>query len=291
MIFTMPIIGVLYGIAAALFVLGIGAVPKRSVLNKDLQEEWLFTNGFQKLYHSVFGETDPIAICKTFGLEYDKYMFDCAIIGKVPNMEKEAMMRVVGVFSFILSIFVSVLLMNPIPIILGILLYFLMAASIPRQAHAQAENKKKRVSTELSRFVDLFLSALEINFPVEIAIIQTADALPCILSDELKTAMAETQVGAMNWQQALENIARKYEIDLLSDFVLDIITSYNKGVSVTEAVARKAYDIRQSALLSAKEQTAKMTNTILAPLMIFKIVPLLVIFMIPILIEIMSFFG
>lgn len=288
---TLPIISALYGVAALLFTIGIGAIPKRSILGRDNAEEWIFTNGFQKVYSAVFGETDPVRISKAFGLEYDKYMVDCSVIGKVPNMEKEAMMRVVGVFGFIFGIFMSVIIMSPYPIVLGCILYFGLAAAIPRGTHQKALSKKRQLGNELSRFVDLFLSALEINFPVEIAIMQTAEALPCALSTELLEAMAETQVGAKNWQQSLESLARKYEIDQLSDFVLDVITAYNKGVSVTEAVARKSYEIKQSSLLRAKEQTSKMTNTILVPLVLFKILPLIIVLMLPIVMEIMQFFG
>lgn len=287
---TLPTISALYGIAALLFTIGFGAIPKRSILGKN-NEEWLYSNGFQKLYTSILGETDPVRISKAFGLEYDKYMVDCSVIGKTPNMEKETMMRVVGVFGFIFGILLSLILMSSYPIVIGCILYLLLASSIPRSTHSKAQSRKRQIANELSRFVDLFLSALEINFPVEIAITQTAEALPCLLSTELLEAMAETQVGAKNWQQALEALARKYEIDQLSDFVLDVITAYNKGVSVTEAVARKSYEIKQSSLLSAKEQTARMTNTILVPLVFFKILPLIVVLMLPIIMEIMEFFG
>lgn len=291
MTLTLPVISVLYGLSAFLLIVGYGAAPRYSALTKREAEDWIFADGMTKLYELIFRDTDPVRVSKIFGLEYDKYMMDCAVIGRTPNMPRETMARVIGVFSFIFGILLSLLMMSPIPLVAGSLLYILLAARVPRSVHSKAEAKKQKINMELSRFVDLFLSALEIDFPVDIAIMQTADALPCILSDELKAAMAETQVGAKTWQQALEEIARKYEIDLLSDFVLDIITAYNKGVSVTDAVARKAYEIKQSSLLAAKEKTAQMTNLILAPLVIFKIIPLIVIMMLPIIIEILDFFG
>ena len=291
MTLTLPIISVLYGFSAFLFMIAYGAAPRYSALNKREAEDWLFADGLTKLYDLIFKDTDPVRVSKAFGLEYDKYMVDCMVIDRTPNLKKEAMQRVIGVFSFIFGIFISLLLMSPIPLVVGSCLYILLASMVPRSVHSKAQEKKQKINMELSRFVDLFLSALEIDFPVDIAIMETANALPCILSDELKTAMAETQVGAKNWQQALEAIARKYEIDLLSDFVLDVITAFNKGVSVTEAVSRQAYEIKQSSLLAAKEKTAKMANTILGPLVIFKILPLLIILMLPIIIEIMQFLG
>lgn len=284
---TLPVISGLYGGAAALLVLLFGSMPKKSLLNDG--QEWLFHNFFERLFVSIFNETDPAKIAMAFGLEYDKYMLDCSIIGKEPNMTREAMMRVVGVFLFVLGIPISVILMNPIPIFLGIIAYYTLAAGIPRSVHSKAEQKKGQLVQEMPRFVDLLLSALEIGLPIENAIQETMEAVPCVLSQELKSSFAEAQIGAKNWQQALETIAQKYELDILSDFVLDIITSYNKGVSVKDAVARESFEVRQTALLTAKEKTAKMTSVILAPLVVFKMLPLVIIMMAPIVMEIFKF--
>lgn len=284
---TMPVISGLYGGAMALLVLLFRSMPKKSLLNDG--QEWLFHNFFERLFVSIFDETDPAKIATAFGLEYDKYMLDCSIIGKKPNITREAMMRVVGVFLFVLGIPIAVILMNPIPVFLGIGAYYILAAGIPRSVHSKAEQKKGQLVQEMPRFVDLLLSALEIGLPIETAIQETMDAVPCVLSQELKASFAEAQIGAKNWQQALEAIAQKYELDILSDFVLDIITSYNKGVSVKDAVARESFEVRQTTLLTAKEKTAKMTSIILAPLVVFKMLPLVVIMMAPIVMEIFKF--
>ena len=200
------------------------------------------------------------------------------------------MLRILGVFALVFGVILSIPVGSPIPMLFSSVVYLLFASYIPRKVHSDAMGKKADLSSELSRFVDLLLSALEINLPVEIAIAQTAESVPGILSSELRKSFAETQVGAMNWQQALEKIAHKYEIDQLSDFVSDIITAYNKGISVTDAVARKSYEIKQSVLLIAKERTAKMSNNILVPVTIFKIIPLMAVMMIPIVSQILNMF-
>ena len=275
---------VLYGIAISAAVIVIGSMPKKSRLVSE-NNEWLIDNFWRKLYNAVFGNTDPVKIIKAFGLEYDKYMFYCSLLGKTPDFETEAMMRVIGTFSFFFGLIFAVILYSPFPMVLGIAVYLLLCSYPVRKTHSQAEQRKLRMANEMPRFVDLLLAALEINLPIEIAIKKTADAVPCVLSDELKTTFAETEIGAKNWQQALESIAQKYEVDQLSDFVLNIITAFNKGVSVTDAVAREAFAVRQSLLLSAKERTAKMTSIILVPLVVFKILPLMVILMYPLMLQ------
>lgn len=287
---SLKVIAGLYGFFIALVVLIFLTKPQNSRLNQK-RNEWLFENFFEKLYDAIFGDADPLHICKQCGLKYDEYMFDCNIVGKIPNLKKEAMMRVVGLFSFVLSLPISVVLYSPAPLLVGCAIYFLLCSYPVRSTHSAAERKKTRLISEMPRFVDLLLSALEINLPIEIAITQTADSVPCVLSEELKTTFAETKIGAKNWQQALESIAQKYEIDQLSDFVLNIITAFNKGVSVTDAVSRELYSMRQTALLTAKERTAKMTSSILFPLLVFKIIPLIILLMTPIMIEAMSFYG
>lgn len=280
---------ILYGITIGLLVLAFGSMPKKTRLGGD--DESLLDHFFQRLYDAIFGNTDPLSVSKTFGLEYDKYMIDCTVIGKKPDFKKEAMMRVIGAFAFFFSIPLSVILYSPFPLALGCLLYILLCSYPVHATHSAAVRKKLLLTSEMPRFVDLLLSALQINLPIEIAIIQTAESVPCVLSEELRATFAETKIGAKNWQQALESIAQKYEIDQLSDFVLNIITAFNKGVSITDAVARESYNVRQSALLSAKERTAKMTTAVLFPMVIFKIIPLIVVLMLPIMMQAMSFYG
>lgn len=284
------VICVLYGFTLAIVVLLLGSAPKKSRLVAE-NNEWLFDHFWEKLYNAIFADVDPVRIIKAFGLEYDKYMLDCSLLGKTPDFQTEAMMRVIGTFGFFFGLIFAVILYSPFPMVLGIALYLLLCSYPVRKTHSEAVQRKIRMANEMPRFVDLLLAALEINLPIEIAIQKTSEVVPCILSDELKTTFAETQIGAKNWQQALESIAQKYEVDQLSDFVLNIITAYNKGVSVADAVAREAYAVRQSLLLTAKERTAKMANTILLPLLFFKIIPLIIILLYPIMTQANSFFS
>lgn len=290
---TIFLISALYGFTAMLLILLLFSFPKQSRLEKDStpdKADWLYSNFLSKLYDALLGTRPPESILKALGLKYDSYMVDCEILGRTPNLKREAMLRILGIFALVFGVILSVPFSSPIPMLLSAVVYLLCASYIPRKVHSDALAKKAAVSAELSRFVDLLLSALEINLPVEIAIAETADSVPGILSAELRRTFAEAHVGAMNWQQALEKIAHKYEIDQLSDFVSDIITAYNKGISVTEAVARKSYEIKQSVLLQAKERTAKMSNSILVPVTIFKIIPLMAVMMIPIISQIFNMF-
>lgn len=267
--------------------------PKNKITDKSEDnnpQELLYDHFFERLYDAIFGDKDPVNVAKKYGLEYDIYMLNCRIANYTPNMKKEAMQRVLGTILLLVCVVLSFVLFNPIPFIIGIAFYYLWITSVKSKVAKMAEHRKAQIMIELPRFVDLLHSALEVGLPVDLAIQTTAESVPGIFSEDLRVSLTEMQLGASNWQGALESIAHKYDINILSDFVLDIITAYNKGISITDAVAREAIEIRQNAILVAKERTAKMTTTILVPLAIFKILPLLAIMMIPIIVNILRTF-
>lgn len=103
-----------------------------------------------------------------------------------------------------------------------------------------------------------------------------------ILADEFKRAMADVQIGVSDWQTALSKLASQYEIDSLSDFVLDITNAYKNGSSIEDSLLRQSHDIKASNLLLAKEKASKLSNIILVPVMVFKIFPLILLMCIPV---------
>lgn len=285
--------GLSAGLSVFFLVLASFSKQKKSQLSRGEEENgiWLYSNLLETLYDLLFGKAEPLNVSRSLGLEADKYMRNCNIVGKTPNLKKECMMRLIGTVAFVLGLILSLVFFNLIPFGAGTLCFLLMVTRVTHQVQSAADEKKDALIRALPRFIDLFLSALEVHLPPDVAIIATANAVPCVASDELKQTFAEMKIGAKSWQQALEDIAHKYEVDAFSDFVLDIITAEKKGVSITESVRRQSYEIRQTTLLRAKEKTAKMSTTILIPVVIFKLLPLIIIMMLPIAIQILRTFG
>jgi tight adherence protein C len=116
----------------------------------------------------------------------------------------------------------------------------------------------------------------------------TAESIDGILSEELLKALVVTELGTSNWQDSLYDIAQKYEIDSFSDFVLDIVTAFQKGSDITESVERQSRNIKSSTLLGAKEQAAKVTSLILIPVVVFKMIPLMIILFLPVILQILN---
>ena len=76
-------------------------------------------------------------------------------------------------------------------------------------------------------------------------------------------------------------MAEKYELDMLTDFVMDVTTAFNKGVSIADTVRTRVKDTKDKRLYMVKERAAKAENEILIPIAILQFIPLLVYILLP----------
>ena len=236
--------------------------------------------------------TDPEILAERLGIQTDKYMFNCNLIGKKPDLEKLIITRVLAVIIAILGVLVALLLNSLlVSAFIGVAtaaITVLVFVSSTQTVNDRAKKKKVQFESELPRFLDLFQTALKIDLPVATAIKITAESIDGLLSEELLKALVETELGTSNWQDSLYAIAQKYEVDSFSDFVLDIVTAFQKGSDIIESVERQSRSIKQSMLLNAKEQAARVTSLILLPVVIFKMIPLMVILFLPVVLQILN---
>lgn len=255
---------------------------------RDPGEVWLFHNWSIILYDMLI-RTDPIMFGKKLGFDVPEYIHNCEIAEIKPNPKDVIMKKLLGFICLFIFCVLGLFLASVYVILFALLLSIPLIFFPAQQAAKAARVKKFRMIEELPRFIDLFGTALMVNLPVEEAILTTAKSLPdSILAKEFLKVIADTKLGIYDWQQALETMSRKYEVDVLSDFSLDLINSYNKGVPIADAVARKSKDIKQSNLLTMKERATKLTSTILLPVLGFKVLPLLALLCIPIIQQIVN---
>lgn len=251
-------------------------------------DDWIFTDWSIHLY-DICTRKDPASVGRMVGLNADAYLHNCGILKVTPNLKDVVVKKILGFAVLFLTGIAGVIFSNILFILLGLILGIPLVFFEVQKIERQTRRKKFQMVEELPRFIDLLQTALQINLPVEEAILITAQSLAdTILSQELLASIADTQLGIYDWQAAMEKMAQKYEIDALSDFTLDLVTTYNKGVPVLDAVARKGRDIKQSNLLAMKERASKLTSTILLPVLGFKVVPLLALLCIPIIQQISS---
>lgn len=292
---TPQVIALLSGIGVFFLVIFAAVIrdeirSRKSRTTRD-PSEWLFTRWDEKLYDAFFREK-PEIILKKLGIDTERYLKNCAVIRKsFPNLKKITADKLTGVFLIFLAVLLAAvsggsgLAITAVILLGGIAVY---QAGIPKIGKAAAA-RRQQLTGELPRFLDLLQTALYINMPVSEAITVTARHLKgTLISDELLATMAEAQVGAVSWEQALEDIAAKYEVDAFSDFVLYLITGQEKGLSIYDIVARQAREVRQYTLVAAEENAGKVNTAVLIPIAIYKLIPLLFIVGFPLVLQLLG---
>lgn len=257
---------------------------------KITQKEKMSVNA---LCDKVF-KKEPNIVAHKMGIATDKYIFNCNILGIKPRVELIIFARLIAAVLLVLGGILVFLVHNYIARIC-VAIFFIAAAGIifiapTATVNGKAADKQSQFESELPRFLDLLQTALKINMPIASAIKITAERIEGVLSEELINALTVTEIGASNWQDALFDIATKYEVDAFSDFVLDIVSAFQKGSDITESVERQSRDLKTTSLLRAKEKASKVTSLVLIPVVIFKMIPLMAILFIPVILQLLKSF-
>ena len=223
------------------------------------------------------------------GINIEKYYKNCQLTRTRPNAKRLIVNTIYGFAAFLVSILLS-LLVSPVFAALGVFLFFYLVFFEQQRLNSKAEEMKEQVTAELPRFLDILQTELIVGLPIETSIYIICEKFDSLISREFLEALNEMELGISGWQQALEKVAAKYDIETLSDFVLDVSTSYMKGVSITDSVVRKTKEVKETHLLNIEERAGKATNTMLIPMAIFQFIPLIVLIMFPTMIQIFNAF-
>ena len=282
------------GAAILIFIIFLTAMQysksnKHSVYGKNNPDDWLFHNFYLKVYSAFFGIKEPEDVAIKLGINIEKYYKNCQLTRTRPNAKRLIVNTIYGFAAFLVSILLS-LLVSPVFAALGVFLFFYLVFFEQQRLNSKAEEMKEQVAAELPRFLDILQTELIVGLPIETSIYIICEKFDSLISREFLEALNEMELGISGWQQALEKVAAKYDIETLSDFVLDVSTSYMKGVSITDSVVRKTKEVKETHLLNIKERAGKATNTMLIPMAIFQFSPLFVLIMFPTMIQIFNAF-
>lgn len=270
----------IFFIVVAVATIQYNKLNKKSVYGKKHPDEWLFKDINQKIYKAFWNRTDPSEIASKFGIKTKQYLQNCSLVKTEPELEKLIMYHIYGIAFLILG--GILFLTGNTYYSLGCLVAFFLLFFFEQISLNQKVNKMKiEIENDLPRMLDLLKTELDIGLPIETAIYILCNKVDSLLSREILESINESEMSLNDWQKALENVATKYDVELLNSFVLDISTAYRKGVSVAETVSRKADEIHKTHLLKLKERAGKSTNTILIPIAIFQFVPLLFFLLFP----------
>lgn len=279
----------------AIFFLTISAfiiidyVKARNASKKPAKDDWLFDKWAQKIYTALFKKKDPAEVAKKLGLDTAKYLHNCDVAMMEPELDGVIIKKLLGIILILMAAVVWVITKSMYVAFAIMMVGFAVYTLSTYKVESRAKQRKQKIIEELPRFADMLQMALCINLPVEKAIIITSKYLSgTVLAEEFINSATEMEIGAIAWQNTLERIAMKYEINDLSDFVLSIVTAYDKGIPIYATVAAKAKELRQNRMLNMRERAGKLNATVLIPIAIFKLLPLIAIMGIPIIAQLKS---
>lgn len=248
---------------------------------KDNPDEWLLHGFHKKIYSAFFRNQEADEIAVRLGLNMEEYHKNCRLLRILPDAEGLVSSYLYGIF-FLLTGIIFGLYFNTLFMLIGLLLFYFFAQYKFQRIKHRADELKQQVKKELPQFLELLKTELAVGFPVDEAIRLLSMKYDSLLSKEFLESLNEVKLGVSGWQTALEKVAEKYELDILSDFVMDLTMAFNKGISVTQAVSVKAMDIKRKYYLDMKERAGRTENMILLPITLCQFIPMFLYILLPV---------
>ncbi len=278
-------IAVMVGLFLLISIIGIAALiyrstNKRTRYKRDNPNDWLLYRFGDKAYNAIFGDAYPEDTATKLGIDIEEYWRNCIIVGVEPDIKGLVIDYIYGI---ILLIFNCVLgfLVHPAFFFVGIVMLYVFMMKKRSEVKSKANEKRRIVARDFPRFISLLSAELDVGLPIDIAIDIISHKFDSLISREFLQSINNVQLGAYAWQDALYKVAEKYELDMLTDFVMDVTTAFNKGVSIADTVRTRVKDTKDKRLYMVKERAAKAENEILIPIAILQFIPLLVYILLP----------
>lgn len=104
---------VVASVGASVFLFTIAFLGNASrKMGRQTDEEWIFSNFYEKIYDAFFLKKDPREIARKLGMSQDKYIKNCRVLRIDPRWRREAGMRMTGIMAFGLSLCFAVFFRN-----------------------------------------------------------------------------------------------------------------------------------------------------------------------------------
>ena len=275
------LIAVFVGLFLFTFIILIITIMQKT----DNDNDWIFHNFSEKLYDILYEGEDPGNVAAKLGLKLEKYNDNCKIVKTAPKTKKVIMYALYGIVVLVISSVAAIFTKGNMRIVIfaaGFAIFFYLYYYQQHKLDKKAEKLKDDFADEIPRFVGLLYAELQIGMNIEEAIRVLCEKMEdSFLAYEFTEAFNEARIGYRGWQDALDNLASRYNIPTLSVFVQNVITAYDEGVSITDTVARISREINESHLLKIKEKAGIATNALLLPIAIFQFLPMIVFLMYP----------
>ena len=277
-------------ISAVCIILIIDDMQRRKSIYYD-PNDWFFHDFNNKFFDMMFtkrADTEKVKtekayeVAQNIGINSAEYARNCYVAGIGDSgIKSVVVMRIYGVTVLLVGIILYVLTQIVIlPVLCAVIAYLL--AFMPQKApNSAAKRKKFQVEEELPRFVELLSIALQLKMPIDQAIRRTAEKVDNSFSRELLEIMEKSNITSMGWVAAHEDMTEKYEVPVLNDFVLNIVSAYTKGVDVYDSVVEQLDSMKKQHLNNLTARAKALDNKIMIPIMAGVLAPIVVMVLLP----------
>lgn len=278
-------ISIIVGLFLLLSIIGVAALIyqnkwKNTRYKQENPNDWLLYRFGDKVYGAIFGNKYPEDVATRMGIDIDEYVMNCKILGIKPDIKGLIIDYLYGFIFLGINIFFGIVF-HPLFFTAGICLLYMFMMKKRLSVKGKATEKRNQVAKDFPRFLSLLSAELDVGLPIDVAISIISNKFDSIISEEFLISLNDVNLGVAAWQDTLYRIAEKYELDMLSDFVMDVTAAFNKGVSIVEIVRMRVKDTKDKRLYQVKERAAKAENEILIPIAVFQFIPLLVFILVP----------
>ena len=278
-------ISILVGVFLLLFIIGIAALIyqnkwKNTRFKRENPDDWLLYRFGDKVYGAIYGNKYPEDVATRMGIDIDEYVRNCKILDIEPNIKGLIIDYLYG-FIFLGFNIIFGILFHPLFYVSGISILYMFMMKKRSAVKGKATEKRNMVARDFPRFLSLLSAELDVGLPIDTAIAIISRKFDSVISEEFLMSLNDVNLGVAAWHETLYKIAEKYELDMLSDFVMDVTAAFNKGVSIVEIVKMRVKDTKDKRLYQVKERAAKAENEILIPIALFQFIPMLVFILVP----------
>lgn len=253
-------------------------------------DDWFLKHINDTVYDIVFGKMSPEKAAKSMGVDMVKYNNAVYVAGIDGRLKGIVICRLYALLLFLVA--TIILFFGGTYASLIILLFSCYLFMEPfNKIQKEAERRVQRIESELPRYVDLLETALQIQMPVEQAIIITAQKVPCELSREILMVMEQARLASASWTDAFETLSTKYNIQAFTDLIFNMVIASRKGVDIYEVVKKKSEDVKAAHLINLRDSAKKADAMVMMSIMGLKFLPIIVILLIPAILQMSSAFS
>lgn len=175
--------------------------------------------------------------------------------------------------------------------VVGGLIFYLLKVMPTANIQKMIVSRREEIEREMPNFLELLASVTSSGLPISEALNKVCLNSAGVIEQEFAKVLLEAKLNGGNWRKAMEDMAFRNEVEILSDVVSDILVSYEKGTPISEVLKGTAELARKLKINKLLEKAKKLSVKIIIPMAIFNFLPIMALFMLPLLWEFTKVMG